>query len=243
MVRDKGCKALSGTITLSHSRTYTCLAQGKPLLLYAALRRLYGGVAPVAFVMPGNVGTNPGYATPRLPPWQSASDGIAIYPEVISSNPLNANKVIRWVLWFPGGNGGAKAWEYNPKDLIACYSPGICTEFSEQYTVKPLRLIDYGLEYMTNLPVASQRKGNITYMGKVKWRKQGTGQAIQRTYPPLSPGEPLAHSVPKRQRLEKFAQADMFISYDAGTWRSVEAALAGAKSVVIPVEGVTKVEW
>lgn len=156
---------------------------------------------------------------------------------------MNANKVIRWVLWFPGGNGGAQALQYDPKDLIACYAPGICTEFTEQYTVKPLRLIDYGLEYLHDLPVAAQRQGNITYMGKTKWRRQGTGQAFQRTYPPMAPGEPLPRSMLKRERLEKFAKADMFISYDAGTWRNVEAALAGAKSVVIPVEGVTKEEW
>ncbi|WIA34954.1 hypothetical protein OEZ86_013235 [Tetradesmus obliquus] len=204
---------------------------------------LYGAITPVAFVTPRTVATNPGYMTPHLPAWRNASDGIAVYPEVESRNWMNANKVIRWVLWFPGGNGGAQALQYDPKDLIACYAPGICTEFTEQYTVKPLRLIDYGLEYLHDLPVAAQRQGNITYMGKTKWRRQGTGQAFQRTYPPMAPGEPLPRSMLKRERLEKFAKADMFISYDAGTWRNVEAALAGAKSVVIPVEGVTKEEW
>lgn len=40
-----------------------------------------------------------------------------------------------------------------------------------------------------------------------------------------------------------FARAEAFHSLDAATFRSVEAAMAGATSVVVPEEGVSKQEW
>lgn len=69
------------------------------------LNRLYGRLEPVAFLY-GCKGTNPAWATPLLPPWRNVSKGIAVYPEVTWGNDMNSGHVIRWVLWFPGGQWG-----------------------------------------------------------------------------------------------------------------------------------------
>src|SRR5206468_9783222 len=48
--------------------------------------------------------TNPAWNTPLHS--GSIGDGIVIYPEVVSGNPLLARRVVRWALNFPGKLGG-----------------------------------------------------------------------------------------------------------------------------------------
>jgi hypothetical protein len=48
---------------------------------------------------------------------------------------------------------------------------------------------------------------------------------------------------PKRERLEKFARAELFYSTDPATFMNIEAAMAGCLSVVQPVPAVSKAEW
>jgi len=56
-------------------------------------------------------------------------DDIAVYPEVVKGNPLNAKKVIRYVLNYPGLIGGDK--EYDPSEKII-------TWFDEFYPGAPI---------------------------------------------------------------------------------------------------------
>lgn len=82
-------------------------------------------------------------------------------------------------------------------------------------------------------------------VGRGRWWRQGADQPFERNYTRFRPidGNVLPSDMSKRERMKLFATAESFYSYDAGTWRNVEAALAGAKSVVLPVEGVSKEEW
>ena len=50
-------------------------------------------------------------------------------------------------------------------------------------------------------------------------------------------------SLGKRERLELLSRSNTFISLDPATFRSVEAAMVGCISIVIPVTGVSKSEW
>lgn len=45
---------------------------------------------------------------------------IVIYPEVIEGNPLKAKNIVRYVLFYPGENGGKK--QYHNSELIFSYS-------------------------------------------------------------------------------------------------------------------------
>ena len=41
------------------------------------------------------------------------SDTVVIYPEILKGNPLKAKHVARWILYFPGANGGDKTYDAN----------------------------------------------------------------------------------------------------------------------------------
>jgi hypothetical protein len=70
--------------------------------------------------------TNPAFRTPVLTPEtiqrhaQAGITPIAVYPEVVTGNPLNARIVARWVLNRPGLLGGEKV--YDPGELVFYYS-------------------------------------------------------------------------------------------------------------------------
>lgn len=64
--------------------------------------------------------SNPVWNTPyHEPPLDG--DWTAIYPEVISGNPWNAPRVVRYVLNNPGKLGGDKV--YDPAEIVFVYSP------------------------------------------------------------------------------------------------------------------------
>ncbi len=52
---------------------------------------------------------------------------IVVYPETVHGNPLNFHRVVRWVLYFPGKNGGET--HYHPGELVFTwaeeYYPGV----------------------------------------------------------------------------------------------------------------------
>lgn len=52
---------------------------------------------------------------------------IVVYPEVVTGNPLRIRNVVRWVLYFPGKNGGET--QYHPSEKIftwlRCYYPNV----------------------------------------------------------------------------------------------------------------------
>ena len=50
-------------------------------------------------------------------------------------------------------------------------------------------------------------------------------------------------SLHKSERLNLLSRSKYFISLDPATFRSVEAAMIGCISIVIPVPGVSKEEW
>jgi len=188
--------------------------------------------------------TNPEYKTPVLPSWMDAKDGIVVYPEVVFGNPFNSSRVINWMLYFPGLNGGPSADDFDDRNLIACYGSGVCSPFnSSRFHTVPLRVTDYQLTHFLNLPVTERREGNINFRGKDTFYSSRSGN-IRRNHTFPRNGTVLDRSFTgKRERLEMFARAESFYSLDAATFRNVEAAMAGATSVVLPVEGVSKEEW
>lgn len=174
------------------------------------------------------------------------SDCIVIYPEIVSGNPLKATNVIKWILYFPGLNGGDSADEYSKDWLIACYSNGICNEFNRNvFTIVPLKLIDYDLKAANTSclsPGSSLRNGTTVFNGKklwghLKWQDISLPSMFSNvTY--------LSRKYPSKEvRDDLFCKSRYCVSYDMATWVSVEAALAGCISIVLPQPNVTKKEW
>ncbi len=186
---------------------------------------------------------NPGYKTPLLPPWLDAAAGIVVYPEVRVGNPLGSDRVVHWILYFPGLNGGPPASGYDPRDLVACFSPGFCAGFdAASHRQVPLRVLDYEFGHYLNVPrPPGGRAGAITFRHKEVFSSPTLGTVrTSGTFPVAE--HPLADGG-KRSRIEQYGRAERFYSMDPATFRSVEAAMAGTPSVVVPVPGVAKAEW
>ncbi|KAI9019163.1 hypothetical protein DFJ74DRAFT_676212, partial [Hyaloraphidium curvatum] len=181
--------------------------------------------------------TNPAYATPILPPWLPAEDGIAIYTDTVRGNPLNASKVVRWMLYFRGSHeADTKPPDRVPDDqIVACLKPSYCREFRARPTL-PLFVFDFQLDFYLNLPTG-QRNGTLYFAHKNRY--EAGGKRLRREAPDLS-GKDVPVGTGKRARLERFASASAFVSYDPSTHRSVEAAVAGCASVVVALPGLDR---
>jgi O-antigen biosynthesis protein len=83
-------------------------------------------------------------------------DYIAVYPEVVSGNPWVAKNVVRYILYFPGINGGQKEFDQNEVKFT----------FLKQYYNAPtlyINTIETELFNNKNLP---EKKGVLYWQGK-----------------------------------------------------------------------------
>lgn len=73
-------------------------------------------------------------------------NAVVIYPEVIFGNPLNAKKVVRYVLYYPGINGGDSYYDKN--DMIFTFN----NEYYENADLLSISTMDRSLFYKDNTP-------------------------------------------------------------------------------------------
>ena len=183
--------------------------------------------------------TNKAYKTPIIPEWIVLEDGYVIYPEIVFGNPLGVaeSRIIRWILYFPGVNGGPNAGDYSKQERIVCYSMGVCTDLVVSHTVSFLKLTDYGLDLLQSVSIQAPRNGTVVYHKKRRWR---SGQV--ENIPNIS-GTLLSNTLTKFDRLQLFSRSERFITTDPATFLSIEAAMAGCPSIVVPMENVSRDEW
>lgn len=154
-----------------------------------------------------------------------------IYPEVICGNPLNANNVIRWVLYHVRNYDCFGLWGEN--DLIFKYAPMF--ELREDRPVLgELRAMELNLDVFKD---HGKERNGTCYM----LRKMGHKQ-------PIHPKDSIfldsyAEAGGNEYLSMVFNKSKMFYSYDSATWCSIMAALCGCISVVIPDAGVTAEQW
>lgn len=154
---------------------------------------------------------------------------VVVYGETIRGNPLKAVHVVRWIMNTPGVCGGDGVYELT--DHIFQYHPWF--EVSKCYEVKGLlTAIDLEFQLRTyqnkNLP---NRKGGayLVRKGRDKRHDQHPADFVH--------ADPLLERMTDQEAADFFNSIETFISYDDMTWISVQAALCGCKSIIIPGEG------
>jgi hypothetical protein len=158
---------------------------------------------------------------------------IAIYPEAVSGNPLDATKVVRWLLYPPGGITGRV--HFGTGELYVPYDntigeltiPGSLT--ARDY----MKIVYYPLDLYYPPADGSIRSG-VAYAVR-----KGSGKLL-REHPE---GAICIDGRGHREVADIFRRVKTFVSYDAYTAYSLFAALSGCDSVVIPDEGVDKEQW
>ena len=166
-----------------------------------------------------------------------------IYPEVIVDNPLNAKNVCRWVLYFPGVNGGDKT--YHHSEFVFVYNKAFVlnTPYSDSLEIK---IVDTMLGEMSNLGIKRTKDAILTKKGRqdLEERKRIYVEPfLEKLIEVESADELIAGCVDIADYNRKLNEVRYFISYDNYTYHNILAALAGCKSIVIPELGKSKEEY
>lgn len=154
---------------------------------------------------------------------------IAVYPEIVRGNPLDAPHVARWLLYPPGA---LHPFEFGPDEMFfavgeICIIPEIPGDVPDLFLwqINPV----YQNEENPN------RKGvcYIVRKGKAKPRVPQTED------PDAIQIDGMSHA----EINEVFNKCDTFISYDEATMYSQFAAMTGCTSIVIPGDHASREEW
>jgi hypothetical protein len=159
---------------------------------------------------------------------------VAIYPEVIDNNPFKSPIVVRWILNTTGVCGGNGL--YQQGDIIYKYA--------NDYSI-PDESMNRGLLTLFNIDdtrkFTNKQKhlpGTVCHLV----RKGAYKNQIHHSDHSLcidDYGTKGGHDYLRKV----FDQYETFISYDHATFISVQAALSGCISIIVPQEGLSKEEW
>ena len=153
---------------------------------------------------------------------------VVICGEALKGVPFEAKHVIRWIMNTPGVCGGDGL--YSESDHIFQYHPWY--PVNEKYKVQGLLTVidlDYQLKTYQNKNLPN-RKG-----GAYLIRKGHSKKHDKHPYDFLH-ADPLLAKMTDEEAADFFNSIETFISYDDMTWISVQAALCGCKSIIIPGE-------
>lgn len=148
-----------------------------------------------------------------------------IYPEIVTGNPFNFKNVIRYLLNTPGVLGGDGV--YADTDIIIKYAP----EFKYKLDVPVIHVFDLD-------KVRKFKKDFIVKDGQVSYVvRKGIN-----TYQHPNNAVCIDNFKNDKELISIFNNTSIFISYDVTTFLSVQAALSGCISIVVP-SNISKEEW
>ncbi len=162
------------------------------------------------------------YANGTVDPRES----LVIYPEITCDNPLQGRRVVRWLLNRPGIFG--RHVSYSPQDLIVHHSP-----FCAIDPDPALELCVLTWERASSLPTPA-RTDKACYVVR---------KGHQRPRMPLTDGALCLDDASVPAVAQAFNTHARFYSYDLYTFLTVQAAMAGATSVVIPDPELSAQAW
>lgn len=158
-------------------------------------------------------------------------DCLVVYPEVICGNPLDAKKVMRWILYF-----------VRERDCHGIFGKDdLIYKYAERFTLRHEQKVHGELRAMElNLDIFQDRKQPRS--GSCHLYKKNPDKAA--IHPPDSLRiDDYAQLGGNQYLSDIFNSKEIFYSYDSATWISIMAALCGCVSVVIPDDGVSALEW
>lgn len=159
---------------------------------------------------------------------------VVIYGETVRGNPLKAENVVRWIMNTPGVCGGDGVYELT--DHIFQYHTAFKVDV--KYQIKGL-LIALDLEHQLK---AYQNQNLPTRKGGAYLVRKGRDKELNQHPADFVHADPLLEKMSDEEAAQFFNSIETFISYDDMTFISVQAALCGCKSIIIPGEGDRSLE-
>lgn len=163
--------------------------------------------------------------------YKDLENGIVIYPEVVVGNPLNAKKVVRWLLHKPGFNNGGKI-DFGIDDLFFYYDKAFDDSRYNKHPENHLHIVSQRSDVykVTN---DGTRKGSCYLL-----RKGGNREIVHDTKE-----SNLIDGLSHEKSAQVFNQVEYCISYDTYTMYNVYAAMCGCIPIIIPEDGISKDQW
>ena len=159
------------------------------------------------------------------------NDFIVIYPEIYPGNPLNAKKIIRWLLYKPGELGRSK--NFTNGELIFYYDEAFNDKNINKFNYK-LKIIDFKRDIY--FPKNDSKKKGFCYL-----MRKGENREIIKKFD-LSKGiciDGLSH-----EEISKiFNTTKYLISFDLYTMYTTYAAMCNCIPIIIPDETISEMEW
>lgn len=173
-------------------------------------------------------------------------NGVVVYCEAETGNPLQAKKVVRWMLSAPGRNVPLYANKWGKNDLVYYFNPEpsyyclpnifkLLTVFNIPAHYKDLKLKRYGTCYTIRKSKHQSYKDAFPPSKTSNIKIEPDWQII----------DPMInhHLRDKNRYVDIFNRFKLFVSYDTMTFTSIIAALCGCVSVVNPCETMDKEQW
>ena len=158
---------------------------------------------------------------------------ILIYPEVVFGNPLKADRVVRWLLYYNKHymNKEGKPIGYEKSDLFFAYR-----EVFNDDKVNPERRILQTPYFDLNM---YKRYNYGERRGKCYIIRKGNN----RTDKPTTFDGIIIDHLSEQEKVKAFNECEYCISYDTQTEYSTIAAMCGCVSVVVPERGKTRKDY
>ena len=154
-------------------------------------------------------------------------DSIVLYPEVVTGNPLKAQRVVRWLLNKPGFFG--TKWDVGESDIIVGYTPRLCQMYSG---CDQLQVFEAWPKFFVPPPSYVVRSGKCHTLRKSK------------AYPEINGSTLIGKDSFDMEMLrDLFQKSERFFCYDADSMLPLFAAMCGCEAVVMPQFGVPRRLW
>lgn len=220
-----------GGIIFMHNLVHELNASGEKALLWKAGPVYDPGIRGRLrlWLRPEPMTLNPLLNTPVARRRDLTSDSIVVYPELVRGNPLEAQNVVRWLLYKPGL---LHPYAFSSKEMF--FRAGAMSDIPE-LTGGATDLYLWKINPTYRNENRQGRKG-ICYMvrkGKEKPRIPETETADATQIDGMS----------HEEVNEVFNRCDTFYSYDEATMYSQFAAISGCTSVVVPGMFGSRGEW
>lgn len=177
----------------------------------------------------------PSFKTMDTPiaPKNIISESIIIYPEIVRGNPLQSNRVVRWLLNKPGFFNGV-TYEHNPKEEVFFYQYAFIDGLREipKDNLLQVRWLRDDIYKNRN---TSNRAGSCRMIRK--------GRKLSGIKIPTKDNAIRLDGKSHIEIAEIFNKTEIFFCHDPYTMYCYYAARCGCVPVVVPQMGLSRKKW
>tara|TARA_R110002167_G_scaffold327385_4_gene533685 strand:- start:459 stop:1502 length:1044 start_codon:yes stop_codon:yes gene_type:complete len=169
------------------------------------------------------------------------ANDVIIYPEGIVGNPLNATKVVRWIL----NNPKIQERQYGTHDKLVYHNRVFYNYDFDVASGKIIKVKDGSPEnylHVVESRVNEFKDVNAERVGTCYTLRKGAEKGLKPTHN-LEDSIQLIHGHSFKDIHNIFNTTKRFYCYDNATHLSTLAALCGCISIVMPEDGMSKEDW